>query len=108
MLLTVFAKLPDTTDFIPIDGATDKTSSHPAKLPSGVSREGRIYAQLAKNGSQVHLQGMPRGCKGLKPQQHAQAGYVASHKISVHCWRFSMGFSRQLIGIHLGTVTAAH
>ena len=41
---------------------TDKTTSHSTK-PS-------------KNAGQVHPQGVRRGCKGLKPQQHTQAGYL--------------------------------
>jgi len=39
----------------------DETTSHSTRLP--------------KNDSQVHPQGVRRGCKGLKPQQHTQAGY---------------------------------
>ena len=41
--------------------ATGGTTSHSTRLP--------------KDASQVHPQGVRRGCKGLKPQQRTQAGY---------------------------------
>ena len=42
-------------------GITDGTTSHSTRLPN--------------DASQVHPQGVRRGCKGLKPQQRTQAGY---------------------------------
>ena len=35
----------------------------------------RHSTRLSKDNNQVHPQGVRRGCKGLKPQQHTQAGY---------------------------------
>ena len=57
-LLDDLARL-DAADLFP----SDKTTSHSTRLP--------------KYGDQVHPQGVRRGCKGLKPRQHTQAGYPA-------------------------------
>jgi UDP-N-acetylmuramate: L-alanyl-gamma-D-glutamyl-meso-diaminopimelate ligase len=46
---------------LPSPQPSDETTSHSTR-PS-------------TNDSQVHPQGVRRGCKGLKPQQHTQAGY---------------------------------
>ena len=61
----------------PTDGTTDTTTSH---LTNPAKDAGQVISyshstRLPKFGSQVHPQGVRRGCKGLKPQQHTQAGY---------------------------------
>jgi hypothetical protein len=40
--------------------------------PQGVHRKGRQIRFQSKTGRSLHR----RGCKGLKPQQHTQAGYA--------------------------------
>ena len=44
--------------------------------------------RLPNSSSQVHPQGVRRGCKGLKPQQHMQAGYQDEQITSIHCAQF--------------------
>src|SRR5271169_6195000 len=56
------------TRYTALRAALDKTTSHSTRLPH--------------DASQVHPQEVRRGCKGLKPQQHTQAGYRGERKTS--------------------------
>ena len=71
-----------TTGYAAHEGWSDGTTSHSTRLSKDdnqvagyrLSAE-ELLAVHPKDNSQVHPQGVRRGCKGLKPQQHTQAGY---------------------------------